>query len=433
MRRVAVWGWSVVALGLMGGTLFADQFHYNNVVMGDRAMGMGGAYCAIADDASGVVYNPAGLGFALSNDISGSANAFYTKKVTYKKTIGDDSFVENSQGNLAPFFGGLQKLDKHVPGLAAAFGIYTRDTELKDQNDKILKPELGIARFHRTVNQRASTTYYGGAVAKRLTANTSIGFGLNYISVDELVQEYQDAVQAVKDATGATVTQRLAQNTRQHLTATGIEPVIGFQAAMFSKLSLGLTIKKGILIKQKFEYDLERTYSYVDAAGNVLASGDRGVLEEELDKPLGTWPAEIRGGIAWFATTRFVWTFDTTYHTAVTDAEKLSGYAFFERKAVTNFMTGGEFYATPAMPLRLGLFTNNDARPKLSEDKTNQQDNIDYLGGSFFVGWVQTNSQISLGTVLQKGKGKAQKLGRGTLQDVDALATTFAFSATHSF
>lgn len=52
----------------------ADVFHYSNLLIGDRAIGFGGAYTAIADDASGVYYNPAGLGFALTNDEIGRAH-----------------------------------------------------------------------------------------------------------------------------------------------------------------------------------------------------------------------------------------------------------------------------------------------------------------------------------------------------------------------
>ena len=60
--------------GLITNDAVADQFHYNNFIMGDRAVGMGGAYGGVSDDASGMIYNPAGLAFALSNDISGSAS-----------------------------------------------------------------------------------------------------------------------------------------------------------------------------------------------------------------------------------------------------------------------------------------------------------------------------------------------------------------------
>jgi long-chain fatty acid transport protein len=97
----------------------ADQFHYGNVLIGTRAVGLGGAFGAVADDASGVYYNPAGLAFALSNDISGSANAFYTKESKYKSTLCGEDFVEASSGSVPSFFGGLQKLDRYVEGLRA--------------------------------------------------------------------------------------------------------------------------------------------------------------------------------------------------------------------------------------------------------------------------------------------------------------------------
>ena len=38
----------------------ADEDHYNNIIIGDRPAGMGGAYTAISDDPSGLYYNPAG-------------------------------------------------------------------------------------------------------------------------------------------------------------------------------------------------------------------------------------------------------------------------------------------------------------------------------------------------------------------------------------
>ena len=34
--------------------IFADDYHFNNFFIGDRAASMGGAYCAIADGPEGV-------------------------------------------------------------------------------------------------------------------------------------------------------------------------------------------------------------------------------------------------------------------------------------------------------------------------------------------------------------------------------------------
>ena len=116
-------------------TALADQMHYRNIITGERAQGLGGAYTGVSDDASGVYYNPAGLAFAQSNDISGSANAFYNKTITYKDVLGTDDWKEESSGTLAPFFGVMQKLDKYLPGLVGGFAYYMTDTELKDQDD----------------------------------------------------------------------------------------------------------------------------------------------------------------------------------------------------------------------------------------------------------------------------------------------------------
>ncbi len=416
----------------------ADIYHYHNVVMGDRAMGLGGAYCAVADDASGIVYNPAGLAFALSNDISGSANAFYNKTVEYKKTIGTNSFKEYSKGQVAPFFGGLQKLDHVLPGMAAAFGIYVTDSDLKDQNDEIKTGS--IESFHRTVNLRASTNNFAAAVAKRISSSFSVGFGLNFLSVDELVQEYQDA-RVIVNSSG--IRQNLTQNIRQRLLVSGLEPSLGLQWSLGGRFSVGLMARKAMILTQKFENSIERNIIFTDAANNIITDeqdetengsfGNGKLLrvdaEADEENPVGDWPAEIRAGAAWFATTRLLWTFDVIHRTAVDGDQDL-----FDREAVTNFATGIEYYVTASVPLRLGAFTNYDSRPAIVPGLKNQRDHIDWMGFSTFLGWAQPNSQLGLGYVGQIAKGEAQKVaGVTTVQEVTGISSTVAFSATHSF
>src|SRR3989338_10609470 len=57
--------------------VFADEYHYNNIIIGDRASGMGGAYTAISDDPSGLYYNPAGIAFSFGRSLSGGAQAYH--------------------------------------------------------------------------------------------------------------------------------------------------------------------------------------------------------------------------------------------------------------------------------------------------------------------------------------------------------------------
>ena len=437
-------GAGVVVAACVAGTLGVgavargDFFHYNNIIVGDRAMGLGGAYVGVSDDASGVVYNPAGLAFALSNDISGSANAIYRRTVTYKGTFGDSDFSEHSEGTFPSFFGGLKKLDDLSNGLAFAFGIWSGDSELKDQND-VIPPgtqftdngvTTTLARYHRAVNLRSSTIYYGGALAKRIGANFSAGLGFAVFQADELYQDYQDLAATVD---GVSYTTR-AQAVRSQLKAMGVQPTLGFQWAATPRVSLGLAIKYGFIMQQKLELDVDRMdavgASIPNSAGATALSVVKVNASQEYKKPLGTWPIEVRAGTAVFATTRLMLAFDGIHHTKPTGSD----YVAYAREAVTDFAGGAEYYVIPSLPLRLGLFTNNDARPKIDETKTNQADHIDYLGESIFIAWVQQNSQISGGFVFQQGTGKAQKRAdTNATQTVIASSRTFAFSATHNF
>ena len=425
--RLVVKSIFILALSKLSSLSYADQFHYANVLLGDRAMGLGGAFTAVADDASGLVYNPAGLAFSLSNDISGSANAFYQKKVTYKETIGKEDFVENSAGSLAPFFGGLQKVDSMIPGVAVAFGLFSRDSELKDQDDNISDLSLGIRRFHRTVNIRASTGGFGIALAKRLISSLSMGVSFTWLTVDELTQEYQDAKTA---SSSGVVEQLLTQNIRQRLTAAALEIGFGLQYSLTPRISIGLNLKVPTMISQSFENGRETTTIKTSNSYNTGSNTVMRVINDQQkeENPLGTWPSEYRFGVAWFISTSLLWTADY-----VSFSEAKGDLSVYEREAVQNFATGLEYYITPPMPLRIGYFTNNDARAEVDEKKANQQDHIDYKGFSLFIAWVQPNSQVAIGGIRQVGEGKAQKLGGYTVQKVEAEATTFALSATHNF
>jgi long-subunit fatty acid transport protein len=144
-------------------------------------------------------------------------------------------------------------------------------------------------------------------------------------------------------------------------------------------------------------------------------------------------PLELRAGVAWFASPRLLLTSDIDFHEAVADTSAVTK-TLYARESVTNFALGSEYYMTASIPLRLGFFTNYDATPTPTTSKKGQADHIDYMGTSIFLAWAQPNSQISAGIVVQKGTGKSQKNAtNSSLQDIDALAYTLGFSATHSF
>jgi long-chain fatty acid transport protein len=464
-----------LGLATVATPLLADQFHYNNVLVGTRAMGMGGAFAGIADDASGIYYNPGGLAFALSNDIQGSANAFYGKNTVYKKALGSTDFTEESSGSLTPFFGGLQKLDRYVQGLVAAFGVYYTDGDLKDQDTPIDQFQIGstvIDRYHRTSNARASTYFAGAGVGYRILNNLGIGLGVSYFNADELVQEFQYAKQSlrIKLSDGSSVDgwSILASNIRQHLAVYGMQPTLGVQVALPSGFTAGLTVKKIFVASQSLETasdisktlvtDTQNSAATKNGPSTTVANPIQNTVTKQVTKstnPVGDLPLEARVGVAWFASSSFVWSLDLSYHDGVTDADVKTDpnavRAAYAKEAIVNLATGVEWYVTPSFPLRFGVFTNNDARPELKKGTADaasgqtcsqsldyykkycaQPDHIDYYGGSLFIAWVQPNSQIAAGITLQSGNGKAQKLGDDAVQEVKSNQYSFAFSATHN-
>jgi long-chain fatty acid transport protein len=448
----------------------ADINYYNNVIVGDRAMGLGGAFTGISDDASALVYNPAGLGFLLNSSVSGSANAYMIRDIEYKKTIGNKSFEERSNGFFPPFAGGAKKVDSLLNGLGLAFAIYSPDSEFKDQDDYIRDTSLGIESFHRTENKRASTLHIALGGGWRTLPWLSVGLGTSFFLVDEVRQSYQDAVlrQRSVEALLSEAAQKKGpvyatqtQNVRTKLAATGVEPVFGVQGVFFDRLSLGVAFRKAFFVSQSFEYKGDTTRYSQFANGAVVQGSDlkegtctgtsaesslckgqvrhatpgreyskEGALALKTSQPFTTAPSELRLGAAWFATTSLLLAADVSHHFAAEGRKDLE----LDRGAVTNYHAGLEWYVVPALPVRLGAFTNFDTRPKVQKGKAESQpDHINYYGGSFALAWSQSGGQIGGGAAVQYGQGQAQKIaGSDEIQEVSALSTTLFFSATHN-
>ncbi len=77
-RRARALALLALAAGLAGAAApaRADDNHYQSMLIGDRALGLGGAFTAISDDASGAYYNPAGLAEAPYSSLSLSASVY---------------------------------------------------------------------------------------------------------------------------------------------------------------------------------------------------------------------------------------------------------------------------------------------------------------------------------------------------------------------
>src|SRR3990172_7727877 len=87
----------VMAFVLMSASVsVADDLHYNNILIGDRVSGMGGAYTGVSDDPAGLYYNPAGIVYSTGRSLSASVNAYHSLTKTYEGVIGGNDWKRDS-------------------------------------------------------------------------------------------------------------------------------------------------------------------------------------------------------------------------------------------------------------------------------------------------------------------------------------------------
>ena len=92
--------------------IFGDWQHYNDFLIGDRAVAMGGAYTGISSDASGIYYNPGGIAFSSDKELSVSTSGFYFNTLKINSFFGATDYKLNDTtfDSLNGFLGYTMKL-----------------------------------------------------------------------------------------------------------------------------------------------------------------------------------------------------------------------------------------------------------------------------------------------------------------------------------
>ena len=129
----------------------ADDTHYQDFVVGGRAMTMGGAFTAIADDSSGVYYNPAGL-----------ADANYSSLQLAASLYGFERGSVNGRGSTAP---GVPSLNNAFTNLivipASAGSVYTFG-----EKDELGHPKQARTHLKLAVALSPTSELYARALAR---------------------------------------------------------------------------------------------------------------------------------------------------------------------------------------------------------------------------------------------------------------------------
>ena len=401
LKVSVLWG---VLFCIVSGVSWADEFHYNNFLIGDRAAGMGGAYTAVSDDPTGLYYNPAGIVYATGRNLSASVNAYYNSQKKYDNVLAGNSWTRTSSSLLPNFFGITQPMGK----LQFGFSYAVPDSISEDQDQVFYNISPTVTRYVLNFNNEDNTYQFGPSLAGEISKNLSVGATLYFhrrssqLTLNQLINLSDGSFQW--------------ENQYVELSEQGLRPILGLMWSPAEKVTIGLALSKVYVTSSDV-----RTQTTTKAASLVPTNTIDHTDVSSTQKR--DYPVEVRAGIAYFASSSLLLTFDGMYFSKVTD-----------RVSVLNAAIGAEYYLDKNWAVRGGLFSDMANTPDLAAGKTNQLEKIDNYGISASISNFTRNTSITLGTSITSGSGKAQIIKDSpTTQNASTLGWTLYLSSSYSY
>ncbi|MBE9503304.1 MAG: hypothetical protein IME96_03935 [Proteobacteria bacterium] len=385
----------------------ADEWHYKDVVVGDRAAGMGGAYSAIADTPEGAYYNPAGIVYSVGRSLSVSVNAYRQSWTTYDSVLGGGDWNRKSSSLVPNFFGMIQPMGKGK----IAFSYAVPDVIEEDQN-QIFYNINNIDTYVINLSNLDKTYKLGPSYAQKLSDTLSVGatLYLHYRQEKLVLNQYL----LFNDTTYEW------SNTNLRRTEYGVHPKVGFMWSPVDKMSFGLTISK----VEIFESDA-RTQSIVRTDSSLSSLTDTADPTITTSDDERKYPLSVSLGSAWFPSESLLLSCDLDYFAKISSQN---------RQDVLNFSIGAEYYQSEKYAYRGGFYTNMTSSADLTSGVANQVDQVHMYGiAASIVRFTRTTS-MSFGFNYAFGKGDAQPISNDTtIYDSKVETLTLFMSGAYSF
>jgi hypothetical protein len=156
----------------------ADEYHYNNVFVGARAAGTGGAMAGLADDPSAAYYNPAGLAHATHELVTLNATALLTRTLTLKGFLGSD--VDQKSTASLPL---ASVVTSPLAGGRLAIAGMTTDHDAFRLDRRLDAPEVSHGLSEARISRdRFDQTYLAGvAYGRDVTGDFDLGLAAYYV------------------------------------------------------------------------------------------------------------------------------------------------------------------------------------------------------------------------------------------------------------
>jgi len=413
---------------------FADQYHYNDSLIGNRATGLAGSYVAISDDPSGLYYNPSGIVYSASTNVTANMNAYKYARTKYVAALTSSTgqkvdWIRETSGLVPSFFGITQPLGPGTIGFSYAI----TDSILEDQEQSFNDIRQAGTTYNINFNNQDVTNNVGPTYALAIGDKFSIGLTMyGYFRNKKRIFNQIYQLSADGQQNDDNIEQRPFYISNQYfsLDEYGIKPILGMTYTPVDKLTLGFTITKTYLLNSSIrQQDSEATnICYNDSINKQERCTDSKptsfILSQQAIDQSRQFPWQVNAGAAYFYSNKLLLTGSAWVYEAIN----------LTQKPLINVAGGLEYYITGKLAIRVGAYTNWSNAPELVNNATNiYNEHIDIVGGTMSLTHFTRSSSISIGAAGTYGKGKAQITGGSAIQDVQYIGLSGFISASNSF
>lgn len=408
----------------------ADDTHYQDFLVGGRAIGLGGAYTAIADDSSGVWFNPAGLADVGSTNLQLSTSLYGFERgkigagggipvpgVPDLNTAFTDLVVIPAAGGFAVALD-RDYSGKARTGIGAAIIIPSYRSSSPGTSD-----DAATTAYKRRVTDRE--LWAGLGIGHRISDVLRLGISAFYV-----LRSVSDT-ETLSFAADANSTSAPFETVLSDVSLANGSLLLnaGAKLVLDEHWSLGFSARSPSL-RVHSQGAIQYTRSTSDP-GSGLSSVERVVLDG-LDSRTQQ-ATSLRAGVAYMEHKNFTMAFDATFHAPVSYrlvsvqraiADRLPFTTDIERKAVVNLNIGAEYLLATWLSIAGGLYTDFSSAKKISQTEALTQDQLPHVnlyGATFSLAYITEHMITRLGTLYSFGSGldvrpvsDQSRLGQGT-------------------
>jgi hypothetical protein len=415
---------------LVSASLYAGPWNYENTLIGERIVGMGGTAVANGNELASSYYNPAGLAYAIGSEISMTGNLYSKIDVSLTDQKGLFSALKDqmSQGGVVTIpaaWGAVRKRKQWAIG----FYIFIPSSyEFNGQYN--IEPVTGKnTRGYISTSEEAS--WYGVTFATRITDNFSLGGSITYSS--RKLNEQLSATSLYNnsaDVSSVGIARDFAGNS---FTLAG-----GMQYRLDNGFSFGTMMRlPSLSIGGSGKY----YRSDIRTVASVLQDTSATYVNQENINSIYKIPMKIAFGVAYQKIRNHAIALDLSVYPAFKFKELDSENSMISREVygntIFNFNIGGEYYLFQRWVLRSGFFTNSSSAKDPDENiKTFQPAKIDFKGFSMTLSHESDRSTVTAGGYYMAGGGKGSLLfsdGNYYVYPRSENYFTFVLSSTYFF